>query len=836
MSTRITEVPEFTNSSIPVYEVTLNGCDIEDLPADVFAVLNVQRIDLGNNPLRNIDTNAFRGIGDTLTELMVDADPFRDVEFPAEALSALPNLRQLSVGRFNIPAFESGALSSLTNLEDLSVTNCKLAALSPDDFQQQRTTLEVLHLESNLLFAIPTDALAVLSRLKRVDLTLNAIRGDIPENAFINNAALEKIDLSNNHIERIHENAFYGITRSLKTFHMRGNLLIPYDLSKIGILEAVEDLDLSYNTDLTSLGDGAFRNMRAVTKLNMHGCGLRKVDADSFDGLSNLVVLQIAENNIRSIATGAFARLTKLEDLYLDHQPLGDVLTADTFAGLEGNLKELSLQETEFSSQNWPAVQNLAKLTTLKLSDNQIDTIPDFTFQKLSQLQSLYLSENTITSISQRAMTGPQASLTSVSLNKNLLTTLDECTFDGFTQLTQIGLSQNPLHCDCHLKWLRQWVDDYYPKEVQIVLQWTCDSPDEFRGDKFVDLTADDLDRQCSSPPPPKQCETFTSTTSTTTTTTTTTPSTTTTTTVKDETTSAPSPTRYPLLVNVSDVTTTTCMVQWFTDFQGSIENFVIDVTLSDSSSIISTHDARRSERQIQLEDLQAGTDYKTCVTMWVSVDGVLDEEIGCVDFTTQTTSSPISQEESSLSAILGAVFGILGVLVLVVFIIVFVLKCRGQLPSVFSKCTERDKSSSSGLPSDRPAMGYNSKRFSKAKATSQEIHNQNMANKNIEHFKNNNFEPSNKHIDLQKDLERFTPEERERILNMLTHTGGSHLSTISVGSQRYVPEPPPRPPGMDGYLEPQAQAAYDGDAGYEEPHTYVEIDDQPQISNECYI
>ena len=47
---QLQRVPEFSNTSEPIYELTLYGCMIKELPANAFSVLNVERIDLGEKP------------------------------------------------------------------------------------------------------------------------------------------------------------------------------------------------------------------------------------------------------------------------------------------------------------------------------------------------------------------------------------------------------------------------------------------------------------------------------------------------------------------------------------------------------------------------------------------------------------------------------------------------------------------------------------------------------------------------------------------------------------------------------------------------------------------
>ena len=363
--------------------------------------------------------------------------------------------------------------------------------------------------------------------------------------------------------------------------------------------------------------------------------------------------------------------------------------------------------------------------------------------------------------------------------------------------------------------------------------------------------------------------------------------------------------------------------MKWDVFHVGDITQFVVDVTRDETNTPEATYDVGSYEREYLVEDLKEATEYRLCVTMWARVGGVEEDETGCVDVTTESDAAPVKQAGSNVTTILAVVFAVLGCIVLLAVVAFLVVRYRSNAGSPCAKWTKQKTSTSNshGLPSrtDMPAMGYNSKRFSKAKHSSAEIQNQNMANAKMA-YHNHSFNPDKgvidnhtwnpdklmdypqkpyKDIHLESDLQRFTPEERERILSMLSTHGGSAISHISLGNQRYVPDLPPRPAGMvegylypdgyansaspvegyldplenpgpiigpgqgyhspqgpprpvgppEGYLTPQQQrrnvqgyynpqVVRDERADGEEPHIYVEIDDNTpaEMSKECYI
>ena len=93
----------------------------------------------------------------------------------------------------------------------------------------------------------------------------------------------------------------------------------------------------------------------------------------------SLVILELENNRIKSIETGAFADLASLEMLYLE----GNYLTNLNATSFQGQL-----------SQN---------LKLLDLSSNRITYFHPDTFVGLSSLRKLLLSKNSLTKIEPRS-------------------------------------------------------------------------------------------------------------------------------------------------------------------------------------------------------------------------------------------------------------------------------------------------------------------------------------------------------------------------------------------------------------------------------------------------
>ncbi|KZS07806.1 SLIT protein [Daphnia magna] len=139
---------------------------------------------------------------------------------------------------------------------------------------------------------------------------------------------------------------------------------------------------------------------------------------------------------------------------------------------LEGN-NLTSLLSSDF--------EGFANLRILRLSNNQLQYIPDLVFATLGHLQRLDLSHNQLTAVGKRTLRGlnslrnlqldnnqltcideaalrSQKELEILTLNNNNLTSLPRDLFEPLSRLRVLRLSENKWLCDCHLAWLGRFL------------------------------------------------------------------------------------------------------------------------------------------------------------------------------------------------------------------------------------------------------------------------------------------------------------------------------------------------------------------------------------------
>ncbi|XP_076335538.1 leucine-rich repeat, immunoglobulin-like domain and transmembrane domain-containing protein 2 [Tachypleus tridentatus] len=173
-----------------------------------------------------------------------------------------------------------------------------------------------------------------------------------------------------------------------------------------GLNSATQVLDLSGNV-LHTLASRAFHSVRLVNlqKIFLARCGLTEISDDAFYRVSNLIEIDLSENNLSWVPTLKDCSL--LRRLQLSRNPIQHLL------------------DNSFSS--------LSHLTTLEMSNCQIHTIGPSAFSGLKHLEYL-------------------------RLDGNRLSYLSGTVLQPFQTLYALDLHNNPWVCDCRNSGVRRWM------------------------------------------------------------------------------------------------------------------------------------------------------------------------------------------------------------------------------------------------------------------------------------------------------------------------------------------------------------------------------------------
>ncbi|KAM4023439.1 LOW QUALITY PROTEIN: leucine-rich repeat neuronal protein 1 [Anomaloglossus baeobatrachus] len=108
------------------------------------------------------------------------------------------------------------------------------------------------------------------------------------------------------------------------------------------------------------------------------------------------------------------------------------------------NLTELDLSQNNISSIQDVGLANLSQLTTLHLEENQVFEMMDYCLQDLTNLEELYINHNQLSSISPSAFAGLR-SLLRLHLNSNKLRIIDSRWFESTPNLEILMIGENPV-------------------------------------------------------------------------------------------------------------------------------------------------------------------------------------------------------------------------------------------------------------------------------------------------------------------------------------------------------------------------------------------------------
>ncbi|CAF0963871.1 unnamed protein product [Adineta ricciae] len=490
---QLTDIPNFSRTTNTVYdELVLNDNQISSISRNAFQGLRVKRLNLSGNKIRFIDPRAFVELANYLEEIVIEFDSNTVREIPQAIKSNLINLRSLKLINLNLTILPNHTFTKYRKLEDLSIIKSNIDKIESDAFHSLNN-LRSLHLDHNQLNdQIWFDLTKYLQNLEILTLSQNNFH--YLKHTFLSKQ-LRILDLSSNGIQII-EKPFFESLLSLEKLSLQNNEINSLQLTFLPLLIHLKELNLDFNR-LTFLPENLFQSNRQLSYLSLQGNDLNYLTNKSFYGLKNLTYLNLARNRLQFQSTQQpFQDLNTLEILNLDRNNQLN-LSKSIFHGLYQSLIELSLQNCNLTQINLETnpFARFRSLQRLKLSSNNFKDLPEkFLFNLKHSLISLDLQRNHLNSIPNLFGKDFNSSkLTDIDLSSNQICTLDKDDLYQYKNLKTIGLTGNPLHCDCQLKWLKQWLIKNYDYDLIKFLQWTCLTPMKLTGKQLTIIDEQDM-------------------------------------------------------------------------------------------------------------------------------------------------------------------------------------------------------------------------------------------------------------------------------------------------------------------------------------------------------
>ncbi|ODM96941.1 Chaoptin [Orchesella cincta] len=387
---RITSVPPYAFQNFrKASVVSLAFNPIESLVDDAFKDASIDLLDLSHCFIREVQPKAFRGLENSLEsldisfnnithipfELFENFDRLRHLNLDQNrlqiTLDELENFRLFTLYRFSIigdmmSPFSMEDIELMRNLRSLNISNFGMASLNPQVFEGFGLAVEDIKISQGKLSTIKAGAFSSLTGLK-------------------------SIDLSENRIERIENQAFEGVEHSLLRLKMANSIRMGTLPSKaFQKLSALRYLDLSAN-GLNNVPEDTFAESKRLQYLNLRFNKLSSVPKNMFDctKVPRIQTILLSFNNIKEVRSG-FVRLKELEIVELNENVI-ETISPRAFEDLT-NLRILNLAGNKISILEDEAFQNLPRLQILDLSHNRLSSINWEAFEQLGTLSSFRIS------------------------------------------------------------------------------------------------------------------------------------------------------------------------------------------------------------------------------------------------------------------------------------------------------------------------------------------------------------------------------------------------------------------------------------------------------------
>nr|QMO95000.1 Toll-like receptor 3 [Pampus argenteus] len=383
------------------------------------------------------------------------------LKLKGEPFVALQSLKFLDVSKNNLLSAKLGSHPQLPSLEELNLAFSSFATLKKDDFAflNHSSSLQVLNLSSVSLKTLEPGCFKPISGLHTLIMDGSNIGTLIISKlcSELSVTAIDVLSLQKMKLVTLTNTTFTGLqTTNLTLLDLSGNGMGKIEEGSFQWLSSLQTLILADN-NIKHLTKGTLKGLKSLKKLSLRKALVKSktsstpiIDDFSFQPLSTLESLNLQRTSVRDITEHTFTGLTSLKELDMSWSSYTSlkVITNKTLISLAGSpLRTLNLTGTAIVNINPGSFSGLRNLTKLLLDFNFIKQIlTGKEFEGLGQIQEIHMSNNhqTVNLSSTSFVNVP--SLRVLTLGKSLTVTalnLNPSPFRPLTNLTFLDLSNN---------------------------------------------------------------------------------------------------------------------------------------------------------------------------------------------------------------------------------------------------------------------------------------------------------------------------------------------------------------------------------------------------------